>query len=149
MKKFVFLLLLSGQMLAQPSVKILKFIDFSMSKKVGSGSCFDLVDGAYMKVNRKWKREIVNNKYNYGEIVDSSEIKPGDVIFWDKMIRYDGVKLPSHVGIIYSVANGKIMVAEQNTTGNRATSTVVLTDFSTIFRPSYMETKEITFYRLP
>jgi CHAP domain-containing protein len=137
--RILLLILLPFQIYGQSDV-ILRYVDKHLGQKVGSGRCYDLVDEAYSKVNRHWKGFGVNN---YGILVDSSEVKPGDVVFLTEMVRFDGKKLPDHVAIVYKIEGGKIIVAEQT-----AGEPVFIQPLSNGRNSEYLSQMTMRFYRL-
>ncbi len=135
MKNIVLLLILSTHLFGQNSHAI-KYIDRHMGKKVGNGKCIELVKG------------IFHTTYGKENLIDSSEIQPGDIVSFKKVIRFDGIKLPNHVVVIYSINNGKIIIAQQNSQGSLKESKVELVNLNELYRPSYVSNIDISYYRM-
>jgi hypothetical protein len=103
---------------------ILDYAQDKVGTSVGDGLCCRLVWAALEKADRGWKRKVENGDLRgdniYGMEVDSSEVLPGDIMIWTKVVLRDGVTARNHVGIVYSVdGNGKFNCLEQNVGKNK------------------------------
>lgn len=94
---------------------IIDFIDENMGKRVKKGVCYDLVVRAMKeKGYRNWNKIYQDNKKLKKYKVDFSEISEGDVIVMKSVLMDDGIKISSHIAIVYSISDSVITIAEQN-----------------------------------
>ncbi len=100
---------------------ILKFVDDNLGNKIGSGKCYELVQGAirmYLPSYEMGYKEI--DKKFYGKKIKLSKVQPGDILFLSGGTK----KKVDHVCIVYKVDGDDIWVAEQNTKGDIKKSVV-------------------------
>jgi len=88
---------------------VIKFIVDNLETKIGSGVCSELLIGA----------EEYLNKFGLGDdsmfVIDSADVRVGDIIIFDKVIFSDGSTLDNHAGIVYSIEpKGTLSYANQN-----------------------------------
>ena len=98
----------------EPNKVVVKYVNDHMGKKVKSGICFDLVDGALKKINKKWSKKS-DTRYIFGKKITQDSVIPGDIIEYLGCKFKNGTKAECHVAIAMStISGGKILVAEQN-----------------------------------
>lgn len=100
---------------------ILKFVDDNKGKKIGTGLCYELVQGAIRTYDASYDGRSAD-KGKYGKSVKLKDIQPGDIL-----VLSGGTKRKAnHVCIVYSIDGEYIWVAEQNTKGSLKKSIVVV-----------------------
>lgn len=122
--------------------EIIKFVDENKGKKVGTGYCYELVQGAIQTYNPSYDATI-SDKNKYGKKVKLEDIKLGDI-----MVMSGGTKrVASHVCIIYDIDGEDIWVAEQNTKGSLKKSVVVVSLLNYEWHEEYYGKVRYNFYR--
>ncbi len=118
-KILLIFLLLSGFCYSQQTANeiVLQAAKSKLGTKVWDGICFSLVDYALLCADPSWhKRPIKNKQYCYGKIIKYKDIQPGDIVLYDKCEFKDGLKVKSHISIVYEVFDkNTVFVIEQNT----------------------------------
>lgn len=124
--------------------EIIKFVDENKGKKVGTGYCYELVQGAIQTYNPSYEMcYIKKDSDRYGKKIKSSDALVGDIIVLDGGTK----RKASHVCIIYDIDGEDIWVAEQNTKGNLKKSIVVVNLLNYEWDEEYYGKVRYNFYR--
>ena len=92
---------------------VMDFIEENLGEKVGKGICFDLVEKAFKKSDKRWYKDKWARKSKYK--VDPSEVAPGDVILFHSCTFSDGSKSGYHIAFVYEInSDSSLTIAEQN-----------------------------------
>lgn len=134
---------------------ILDYVNANMGKKVGSGVCFELVDGAMNKIDKAWDKKHHRRQYLitrtyisvYGKRISKSKLLPGDIIAynWKWKKEHKGATKGDHICIVYKIEGDKIYVAEQSASGSSSKSKVVVNCWDDY--KSYLKIYRIKYYR--
>lgn len=112
--------------LPEANKKVLEYVNTQIGKRVKSGQCFYLVEGAldfatpdwHKRLKRKW---IFSSTYInvYGKRIGRKKLRAGDIISYEWKYRTGNwSKRNSHICIAYSIdEKGNIKIAEQNADG--------------------------------
>jgi hypothetical protein len=123
-KLIVIFLLIATKVAAQShSADILKFVDDNKGKKIGTGLCYELIQGAIRTYLDGYNMGFKDfDKKFYGKKIKKSKIEAGDILFLS-----GGTKRKiNHVCIVYKIDGDIVWIAEQNVGCKQKDSVVII-----------------------